>query len=73
MTKGDFLKECFVVKKRHDGYSRYCKEHLVGIPGGPVVRTPHPHCQGHGFNLWWGNTDPGSIVANKIWCGKSKI
>ena len=25
------------------------------FPGGSVVRTPHFHCSGHGFNPWLGN------------------
>ena len=25
------------------------------FPGSPVVRTPHFHCKGHGFNPWSGN------------------
>ena len=25
------------------------------FPGGPVVRTPHFHCRGPGFNPWLGN------------------
>ena len=25
------------------------------FPGGPVVRTLHFHCKGHGFNPWSGN------------------
>ena len=26
-----------------------------GIPGGPVVKTPHFHCRGRGFDPWSGN------------------
>ena len=25
------------------------------FPGGPVVRTPHFHCRGHGLHSWSGN------------------
>ena len=25
------------------------------FPGGPVIRTLHCHCRGHGFNPWSGN------------------
>lgn len=25
------------------------------FPGGPVLWTPHFHCQGHEFNPWWRN------------------
>ena len=25
------------------------------FPGGPVVKTPHFHGRGHGFDPWWGN------------------
>ena len=25
------------------------------FPGGPMVRTPHFHCRGHGFNPWLQN------------------
>ena len=28
------------------------------FPGGPVVKTPHFQCRGHGFSPWWGNWDP---------------
>ena len=28
---------------------------LREFPGGPVVRTPHFHCQGPGFDPWLGN------------------
>ena len=29
--------------------------HLRDSPGGPVVKTPHFHCRGHGFDPWPGN------------------
>ena len=50
-----------------DGKSLYCpvffleptialKNDLLRIfPGGPMVRTPCFHCQGHRFNPLWGN------------------
>ena len=25
------------------------------FPGGPVVKTPHSQCRGHGFDPWLGN------------------
>ena len=25
------------------------------FPGGPVVKTLHFHCRGHGFDAWLGN------------------
>ena len=28
------------------------------FPGGPIVKIPHFHCRGHGFNPWWGSTIP---------------
>ena len=28
------------------------------FPGGTVVKTPHFHCRGHGFDPWLGNYDP---------------
>ena len=28
---------------------------LREFPGGPVVRTPHFHCQGPGFSPWSGS------------------
>ena len=28
------------------------------FPGGPVVKTLHFHCRGHGFSPWLGNKDP---------------
>ena len=33
------------------------KRFLVGgyFPGGPVVKIPHFHCMGHGFDPWSGN------------------
>ena len=30
-------------------------------PGGPVARTPHPQCQGPGFDPWSGNYDPANL------------
>ena len=33
--------------------------------GCPVVRTPHFHCPGPGFNPWSGNQDPTSMAENK--------
>ena len=37
------------------------------FPGGPVVRTLHIHCRGHGCDPWLGNEDPHmpSVVAEK--------
>ena len=35
------------------------KEFLQGnLPGGPVVKTLHFQCMGHGFNPWLGNRFP---------------
>ena len=28
------------------------------LPGGPIVKIPHFHCRGRGFNPWWGTTIP---------------
>ena len=28
---------------------------LRDFPGGPVVKTPHSQCRGHGFHPWSGN------------------
>ena len=28
------------------------------FPGGPVVKTPHFRCRGHGFSPWWGTEIP---------------
>ena len=49
-------KDMYVMVKRP-------KTHLTGVtkveerefPGGPEVRTPRSHCQGHGFDTWSGN------------------
>ena len=30
----------------------------MDFPGGPVARTPHSQCWGHGFNPWSGNQIP---------------
>ena len=38
---------------------------LQDFPGGPVVKTPHFHCRGHGFNPWQGSQDPACFVAKK--------
>ena len=38
-------------------------------PGGPVVKTPHLHCRGYGFNPWWGNKDP---PRHMVWPKKKK-
>ena len=35
------------------------------FPGGPVVRTPHFHCRGHGFNPWLGTWDSASHSQSK--------
>ena len=34
--------------------------YLGEFPGSPVVRTPHSHCRGPGFDPWLGNRDPAS-------------
>ena len=35
------------------------KEFLQGnLPGGPVVKTPHFHCRGLGFDPGWGTKIP---------------
>ena len=40
---------------------KMCRNNSLGeFPGGPVFRTQHFHCRGHGFNLWLGNRDPTS-------------
>lgn len=36
---------------------------LLGVPEGPVVRTPCFCCQGPGFDPEWGNLDPARHVA----------
>ena len=43
-------------------YFRYARlvQHLKinlhrDFPGSPVVKTPHFHCRGHGFDPWSGN------------------
>ena len=33
------------------------------------VGTPHFHCQGHGFNSWWGNIFP---TNHMVWPKKKK-
>ena len=34
----------------------YIKAHTRrDLPGAPVVKTPHSHCRGQGFNPWSGN------------------
>lgn len=30
--------------------NHHLKSSTLGIPGGPVVKTPQPHCRGHGFS-----------------------
>ena len=37
------------------------------FPGGPVIKTPHFHCWGHGFNPWWGTKIPHVAL-----CGQKK-
>ena len=39
------------------------KENNWEFPDGPVVRTPHFHCQESGFDPWSGNQDPASSAA----------
>ena len=33
--------------------NRYSTDH----PGGPVVKTPHPHCRGNGFSPFLGHLE----------------
>ena len=35
------------------------------FPGGPVVKTPHFHCQGLRFSSWLGTWDPASSAAKE--------
>ena len=43
----------------------------MDFPRGPVVKTPHFQCKGHGFDPWSGNYDPMCHAAKKL--NKNKI
>ena len=36
------------------------------FPGGPVAKTMHFQCRGHGFDPWLGSEDPTCLVAKKF-------
>ena len=38
-----------------------------GIPGCPLVRTPHFHCLGYRFGPWLRNKDPGVGKESRFW------
>ena len=38
----------------------------MDFPGGPVVKTPHSHCRGHGFDPWSGK------LRSHMPCGSAK-
>ena len=31
------------------------EERVEDFPGGPVIKTPHSQCRGHGFDPWLGD------------------
>ena len=39
-------------------------KYMVDFPDGPVAKTPHFYCRGHGFNPWLGNQDP---ACHMVW------
>ena len=43
-------------------YSQIKKSKIGQFPDGPVVKTLCFHCQGHGFDIWWGNWHPTSCM-----------
>ena len=46
---------------------------MQGLPGSPMVKTPHFHCRGRRFNPWSGNKDPACCtVRPKIFKKKKK-
>ena len=53
--------DCYIFKNQVNKYSVWkieLKKENWDFPCGPVVKTPHLQCRGHGFNPCWGTEIP---------------